>query len=92
MKITKFGVMCVALILQVCVTGSSSAASFDCTKASSRVDKAICNSPQISQLDSDLDAAYKKALAANNDPEALKLAQRSWLKENPLCQDRCRVN
>lgn len=82
MKITKFDFWGVTIILLLCLAGSSIAASFDCTKASSRVDKAICNSPQISQLDSELDVAYKKVLAVTNEPEAAKLAQRSWLKEN----------
>lgn len=70
------------------------AASFDCAMASSRIDNAICASPQVSKLDSDLDGAYKAALARNSNPDGVKLAQRSWLKETRnACQNEgCLVN
>jgi uncharacterized protein YecT (DUF1311 family) len=60
----------------------SHAAGFDCAKASTMVEKAICASPTISALDGQLGDAFRGALA--NHPgkaDALKLDQRHWLAE-----------
>jgi len=57
------------------------AASFDCTKARTPVEKAICSSPELSAADDKLDQAYRAALS--NVPEAAALvreAQRVWLQ------------
>jgi uncharacterized protein len=81
------------LLLAVGTAGGAYAASFDCTLASSRVDKLICASPQVSKLDSELDAAYKAALSTSTSPEGVKTAQRAWLKEtrNPCADEACFV-
>ena len=64
------------------------AASFDCAKASSRIDKAICASPKVSDLDSKLAEIYSAVVLQSSDVESEKLAQRSWLKETRnQCQD-----
>lgn len=55
-------------------------ASFDCTKASSRIDNAICASPELSELDNKLDAVYRAALAVSTDPPGVREAQREWLR------------
>lgn len=60
----------------------ASAAGFDCAKATTIVEKAICASPEISALDGQLGDAFRTAL--KNHPEkadALKLDQRHWLAE-----------
>ncbi|MDP3479184.1 MAG: lysozyme inhibitor LprI family protein, partial [Desulfoprunum sp.] len=58
------------------------AASFDCGKASSKIEKLICDSPSLSALDEDLDKAYK--LVQNNstheEVQLLIKDQRQWLK------------
>ncbi|HEY8101198.1 MAG TPA: hypothetical protein VIF82_10630 [Burkholderiaceae bacterium] len=75
-----------ALITSLVVTAN--AASFDCAKASNRIDNTICASPDISKLDSELDGTYKAALANSSDPDAIKAAQRAWLKSTRnQCQD-----
>lgn len=67
---------------------NAQAASFDCAKASSKIDNTICASPQVSQLDSDLDTAYKAVLSTNSEPDAVKTAQRQWLRSTRnQCQD-----
>jgi uncharacterized protein YecT (DUF1311 family) len=56
------------------------AAGFDCAKAGSPSEKAVCASPKLSALDGKLADAFRTAL--NNHPDkadALKLDQRHWL-------------
>ena len=61
------------------------AAGFDCTKAASPTEKAICADPGLSSLDGQLAAAWKKALAKGGDTAALKAAQLQWLKQRDRC-------
>jgi len=59
----------------------ASAASFDCAKASSQVEKTICSDPELSKLDEELGATYEAAL--RNAPQTvaqLRREQRRWLK------------
>ncbi len=63
-------------------------ASFDCGKAKTLVEHAICSDKQLSILDELLVTSYKKALADSPDPSTLKTAQREWLKsERDSCKD-----
>ena len=57
------------------------AASFDCAKASTRVEKAICASPALGKLDEDVAAAYAAARAGLDDTWRARLlrSQREWL-------------
>ncbi len=54
------------------------AASFDCQKASTDVEKLICSDTHLSVLDEDLAKAYKNAL--QRDPDRVKTQQQRWLK------------
>jgi uncharacterized protein YecT (DUF1311 family) len=57
------------------------AASFDCSKASTPVEKTICSSPDLSAADEKLDQAYRAALT--KVPEAAMLvreSERTWLQ------------
>lgn len=59
------------------------AASFDCAKASTATEKAICADPALSTLDSDLAAAFKNALTlwpAGNWSTFIRREQRDWIK------------
>lgn len=58
------------------------AASFDCEKAVSSMEKIICGDPKLSELDSKLLATYKSALSQAQDADALRLQQRSWVKSD----------
>jgi uncharacterized protein len=63
-------------------------ASFDCGKAKTLVEHAICSDKQLSILDELLMTSYKKALAYSSDPSTLKTTQREWLKsERDSCKD-----
>ncbi|HEX4329706.1 MAG TPA: hypothetical protein VH105_23165 [Burkholderiales bacterium] len=57
------------------------AASFDCAKASAKVEKAICANPALSALDERMAAAYKKQLAAAGDSaDYVRFDQREFVK------------
>lgn len=60
---------------------SAHAASFDCSKASSKSEKLICGSNELSNLDSKLAEKYQVAYAASGSvaQEKLVVAQRAWL-------------
>lgn len=72
----------IAILLISLWAGSSTAASFDCVNALSKMEKAICGNAQLSKLDEDLAAEYKKARVkispASNS--VLITSQRSWLR------------
>ena len=68
------------------VSSTAVSASFDCQKASSPAEQAICNSPQLAALDISLAEAYKIAFAQATDKVALKQGQNDWRKNE---RDRC---
>jgi uncharacterized protein len=64
------------------------AASFDCAKATTNVEKMICQSSLLSRSDEELAMAYKNAMDAVIDKETLQQQQRTWLKDTRnKCQD-----
>ncbi len=70
-------------------TSSAHSASFDCTKASSLVEQAICTDKQLSDLDEQLMLYYKKALLSSANATALKTEQQAWLKNGRnICADK----
>ena len=60
-------------------------ASFDCTKAKSPVEKAICSDTELGKLDEDLSKVYKDALKEHPVENYVKTRQRAWLKTNSNC-------
>ncbi len=70
------------------VTSSLQAASFDCAKAGTTIEKMICESPAISNFDEQLATVYKTAIEKAADKDVLKQQQRVWLKEKRnTCKD-----
>lgn len=64
------------------------AASFDCAKASTSIEKTICADSQLSDLDSKLMQAYRQTLSAAGNGDAVKAEQRAWLLQvRNECQD-----
>lgn len=57
-------------------------ASFDCSKASEKIEKGVCEDHHLSKLDSDLGAIYSALIKKLNDQEkqALLNSQKEWLK------------
>jgi uncharacterized protein len=72
------------------LTLSAHAASFDCSAAKARVDRAICADRTLDKLDGDLGTAYQKTLDLAADQPDLLFSQREWLTERNKCADnRC---
>jgi uncharacterized protein YecT (DUF1311 family) len=61
--------------------------SFDCARAASLVEHAICASPTLSHLDSQLAVTYRAKLAASAPDAvvAITRAQREWVKVRNTC-------
>lgn len=66
--------------------------SFDCTKASSKQERMICNDRHLAEMDTEMDRLYSelKAKTSDSDKEALKENQQRWLQYRKSCADvRC---
>jgi uncharacterized protein len=59
--------------------------SFDCAKAISSAEKAVCASPGLSALDRVLSEVYGRAKAAPGAPASLAAEQRGWIKGRDDC-------
>jgi uncharacterized protein YecT (DUF1311 family) len=67
---------------------TAQAASFDCEKAASEVEKLICGDDELSRLDESLNKAYLQALKRNDIKKQTIERQRQWLKnERNACQN-----
>lgn len=66
---------------------TAQAASFDCEKASTKIEKIVCGNVELSKLDEDLSRAYKAAMQSDNNSESTRQAQKKWIKERNNCQD-----
>ncbi|HEV7778889.1 MAG TPA: lysozyme inhibitor LprI family protein, partial [Luteibacter sp.] len=66
------------------------AASFDCSKAASPVEKLICGDQDVSRLDTQLQGTYQTALGAvdASSKDRLVKEQRNWIRyTRNICQD-----
>jgi uncharacterized protein len=78
----------VRLALALFLPLAASAASFDCAKAQSRVEKAICADAELSRLDDHLGRFYfaaRERLAENASCAAAD--QREWIRRRNACAD-----
>jgi uncharacterized protein YecT (DUF1311 family) len=62
------------------------AASFDCDKAKSAVEKMICANAELSKLDEEMAGVYKTTLAGSTTG-TIKNIQKEWLKARNQCKD-----
>ena len=62
-----------------------SGASFNCTKASSNVEKMICTDVFLSELDTQMGTLYKEASKSTTNKKELLDNQRIWIKERENC-------
>jgi uncharacterized protein len=73
------------LFLVITSSNASYSASFDCSKAFSKIEKAICASPQLGALDVELDRLYRAELERTPDVagerDAVRTRQREWLRD-----------
>ncbi len=64
------------------ISAATQAASFDCGKATSKMERLVCSDPQLSSLDEALAKEYKLARARLSPSASIKFvgSQRSWLR------------
>jgi len=75
------------VVLPLCMIPHAQAASFDCAKASTKIEKLICTDAALSKLDEELAVAYKAALQDENRAESIRQTQKQWMKERNTCTD-----
>jgi len=69
-------------------TTLAQAASFDCTKAATEIEKIICSDSELSKLDESLNVAYLRALKRTDILNQVIKSQRQWLiHERNECHD-----
>jgi uncharacterized protein YecT (DUF1311 family) len=63
--------------------------SFDCAKASSGPEKLVCSERELAKLDVELSQAYMRVMETTSDKDALRKAQRVWLRQSfGACSDK----
>ncbi|MFH0783567.1 MAG: lysozyme inhibitor LprI family protein [Pseudomonadota bacterium] len=81
-------IMMLIVALAIWPIPKAQAASFDCTKATTTVEKLVCSDAELSKLDEELATIYASALAATKYSDAVKKEQRIWLKaRNNSCSE-----
>lgn len=78
---------CVVLLGGLLFASGAGGASFDCRKASTRVEKLICLDESLSRQDELMANQYKAALARHPVPELVKARQRDFLVTQRACTD-----
>jgi uncharacterized protein len=76
----------ILLVLGLVVPQMAQAASFDCRRAVTSIEHAICERQDLSELDSRLGDAFRKALSLQADRRPLLKDQKAWLSNrNAAC-------
>lgn len=78
---------CLCVLFAALAPIAASAASIDCAKARSWVEKAICADESLRQGDVVLSLTFGELLDVAADPGAERAAQRKWLAERNACTD-----
>ncbi len=84
---TKISVMGVMLFGFIVLVSNVQAASFDCGKAETKIEKLICDDIELSKLDEELTASYRSALQDAELAAPIKLGQKQWIMERNTCND-----
>jgi len=69
------------------LSAPAQAASFDCAKAGTNVEHMICDNPELSKLDDELNESYKAALKDKSQVVSIKQVQKQWVKVRNSCPD-----
>lgn len=77
--------LAIAILLTLC-TGAD-AASFNCARAQGCVENVICDSPQLSDMDSEMASLYYtlQSQSSRRGARALLSSQRQWLRSRNTC-------
>jgi Uncharacterized protein conserved in bacteria, putative lipoprotein len=73
------------ILFALILSSVASAASFDCSKASTNTELAICENQQLSILDEIMALSYRQLMKEVNDKEQLKTDQLAFLAKNKRC-------
>lgn len=73
------------MLLATCT--AAGAASFDCTRATGRVERLICSNAELSALDDELADAHAMQPQDGVAAAQLRAAQRAWLRTRDACAD-----
>ena len=69
-------------------TSTAFAASFDCSKAGTSIEEAICSHPELSALDEQLASAFRAAVSLAADKSQLQQEQHTWITQvRNKCED-----
>jgi uncharacterized protein len=76
------------------ISSTATAASFDCTKATSKAEKLICSTPALSQADDALAVDYLQAkLVTDNSADFKALVKQNWKLREKNCEtEECLLN
>ena len=86
MTIARLSLTALAVVTGLaCVTSTASAASFNCKKARTATEKAICGSRSLSGTDSEMARLYKQVLGYAASPARVRRDQKAWLKQRNSC-------
>jgi uncharacterized protein len=66
---------------------SVQAASFDCEKAKTKIEKMICINPELSKLDDELNKVYNTTLQGARHADSIRKAQKEWINERNTCSN-----
>jgi len=82
------GAAVVALVLTAAGVVHASRPSFDCHKAKQWSDMMVCGNPNLADLDSKVDKAYRKAQRSLSpqDAKQVREVQQAWLRGREKCQ------
>lgn len=77
----------IALFAVVTASQAKDGPSFDCSKASSDVERTICSNEQLAASDASVAANYRQLLQyrTGKDAKVFKDEQRAWLKRRNQC-------
>lgn len=73
------------VLIALIISSVASAASFDCSKASTSTELAICENQQLSILDEMMALSYRQLMKEVSDKEQLKTEQLAFLSKNKKC-------
>jgi len=76
----------VGLLSCLATAQPAQAASFDCAKATTKIEKLICADPELSKLDDELNVAYNIAMQAEPYAENVQQTQKQWLRDRNQCR------
>jgi uncharacterized protein YecT (DUF1311 family) len=69
----------VASLLMIFNHAQVNAASFDCSKSGSYIEKCVCSNSRLSKLDDQMAELYHRALENIANPDELRKVQRNWI-------------